>query len=266
MRNDMNKVLVERPRLRYGDWLRGGRESGFRQFLNDEARAPKIGIRAGHQNRKHLNENLAPLRRFMMSCVGRRWDLVMSELHAGVDVRNTVQAHILLHIKDFVREDVRVRPRVDGKGRSRGVIFEAKRKWSGEWVDVREGYAPLFVDPRTGLLCRPESEMHRAENERNIEARKAADEFAHTRKLADGRFARIFEGVWYEVTMTTLPGARLRDWEKRSMKPEQKAKLPRMYDVLKRVWVSRLTADEYVTAKVQMGKKDLKRLPMKLGM
>jgi hypothetical protein len=192
----MNKVIVERPRLIYGDWLGGGRESGFRQFLQDEARAPKIGMRAGHQTRKWLNENLAPLRRFLESSAGRPWDKVMSELRAGIDVRNTVQAHILEHVEDFVRTKVRVRRLVDARGRERGCVFEAQRRWSGEWEDVRSGYAPLFVDPRTGLLRATESRMHRANAERERVTTNAQEKFVHTRKLSDGRTARCFDSVW----------------------------------------------------------------------
>lgn len=264
MRSDMNKVIVERPRLRYGDWLGGGRESGFRQFLQDEARPQKIGMRAGHQNRKWLNENLAPLRRFLESCSGRPWDKVVSELRAGIDVRNTIQAHILEHVEDFVEVNVRVRMLVDARGRERGAVFEARQRWRGEWQDVRQGYAPLFVDPRTGILRATQSRMHRADAQRVLNDTAAQEAFAHTRTLVDGRIARCFDGIWYEVAIMPVPGSHLSHWQKRRMKGDEKAKLPRVYDVLKRVWVSRFEADDYVSAKVQMGKRDLKRLPTKL--
>jgi hypothetical protein len=264
MRSDMNKVIVERPRLLRGDWLGGGRESGFRQFLQDETRAPKIGMRAGHQNRKWLNENLAPLRRFLESSAGRPWDKVLSELRAGIDVRNTVQAHILEHVEDFVKTDVRLRMIVDARGRERGCVFEARLRWSGEWEDVRLGYAPLFVDPRTGILRATQSRHHRAEAERAREKTNAEEAFAHTRTLADGRLARSFEGVWYAIETAPIPGEKLYYGKKQRMKPVEKAKLPRVYDVLKRVWVSRFDAEEYVTTKTQLGKKELKLLPTKL--
>jgi hypothetical protein len=263
MRSDMNKVIVERPRLLRGDWLGGGRESGFRQFLQDEARAPKIGMRAGHQNRKWLNENLAPLRRFLESSAGRPWDNVLSELRAGIDGRNAVQAHILEHVEDFVKTNVRVRMNVDARGRERCCVFEARRRWGGEWHDVRECSAPLFVDPRAGILRATQSQFHRAEAERAREKTNAEDAFAHTRTLSDGRLARNFEGIWYAVESAPIPGEKLYHWQKQRMKPDEKAKLPRVYDVLKRVWVSRFDAEENVTAKTQLGKKDLKRLPAK---
>jgi hypothetical protein len=87
--------------------------------------------------------------------------------------------------------------------------------------------------------------------------------FAHTRTLSDGRLARNFEGVWYAIETAPIPGEKLYHWQKQRMKPAEKAKLPRVYDVLKRVWVSRFDAEEYVTAKTQLGKKDLKLLPTK---
>jgi hypothetical protein len=264
MRSDMNKVIVERPRLLRGDWLRGGRESGFRQFLQDEERAPKIGIRAGHQNRKWFNENLAPLRRFLESSAGRPWDKVLSELRAGIDVRNTVQAHILEHVEDFVKTKVRVRELSDHRGRARGHVFEARKRWSGEWEDVRLGYAPLFVDPRTGLLRATRSRAHRTQVERAREQARAEETFAHSRTLADGRAARAFEGIWYAVETAPIPGSGLTNYQKRTMSQDQKAKLLRVYDVLKRAWISRMDADEYVTAKTQLGKKELRGLPASL--
>jgi hypothetical protein len=38
MRADMYKVIVERPRLVHGNWLGGGREVGFRQFMASDER------------------------------------------------------------------------------------------------------------------------------------------------------------------------------------------------------------------------------------
>ena len=72
----MYKVIVERPRLIHGNWLGGGREVGFRQFMASEERPSKVGMRVGHRNRKRLNEDLAPLQRCLMGQVGRPWDKV----------------------------------------------------------------------------------------------------------------------------------------------------------------------------------------------
>ena len=84
MREDMAKVIVERPR-RGGDRSRRGRIGNF------ELLPAKEGMRRRWTDHKDLNENLAPLRRFLMSCVGRRWDAVYAELNEHLAVRNAVQ-------------------------------------------------------------------------------------------------------------------------------------------------------------------------------
>ena len=57
----------------------------------------RLGMRAGYGYRG-LNENLAPLRRYLHAQIGRPWNKVFSEICAGIDRRNTVQQHIHQHI------------------------------------------------------------------------------------------------------------------------------------------------------------------------
>src|SRR5687767_13089539 len=105
MRDDMHKVIVERPRLKHGK--KSGYSSDGRLFRNrvhddeDGGFAPHhLGMRAGYGRRRWLNENLAPLRRWLRAQAYRHWDDVYSELSAGIDRRNTVQAHAYTHIED----------------------------------------------------------------------------------------------------------------------------------------------------------------------
>ena len=51
MRDDMFKVIVERPRLIHGNWLGGGREPGFRQRMARDDMPAKVGMRASHVHR-----------------------------------------------------------------------------------------------------------------------------------------------------------------------------------------------------------------------
>ena len=89
MRSDMFKVIVERPRGR-------ACSDGARQFRNDEARPPKMGMKHGYSSRKWLNENLAPLRRYLERQVGRPWNSVYGDIRKGMDGRNTEigRAHV----------------------------------------------------------------------------------------------------------------------------------------------------------------------------
>ena len=102
MREDMYKVIVERPRRgKEGDALAA-------RLRNDFDGPMRLGMRAGYGYRS-LNENLAPLRRYLHAQIGRPWNKVFSEICAGIDRRNTVQQHIHQHIRDFIAIDVDVR-------------------------------------------------------------------------------------------------------------------------------------------------------------
>src|SRR5208337_1822366 len=132
MRKDMAKVIVERARLKpYNN------RKGRRQELED---LPKHeGMRRGHAwrgDRKQLNENLAPLRRYLAKQAGRPWDKVYSEIAAHLSVSSAVQQHVRDHLRDFValtpRRDIH-----DWRSSCRGGLW---------WQE-------FYVDPKTRLLC-----------------------------------------------------------------------------------------------------------------
>ena len=115
MRTDMAKVIVERPRLsrpprgKGSPYPRGRLKTIFERDL--EGAPSKLGMGFPHAE-KWLNENLAPLRRFVMGKVGRRWDLVRAEISAHVRRTSAVQAHVFEHLGDMVIENVEM---VDGR-------------------------------------------------------------------------------------------------------------------------------------------------------
>jgi hypothetical protein len=253
MRADMYKVIVERPRLIHGNWLRGGREVGFRQFLASEDRPHKIGMRAGHTRRKWPNENLAPPRRFLVSNAGRPWDKVRSELLNGIDQRNTVQQHILTHVDDYVEREIRLVPRENGKGQR----IEFRPRWKREWTPIEESFAPLFVDPRTGILRLTRSAEKRAQRKREEAKRMAVDRGKDVRPLGSGLELQRFDDVWYEVEYEKIPGEQISRWQRRFAKDEEKNKWPRVYDVLEKKWVSLWDTTHYVTKKRQLNSKEI---------
>jgi hypothetical protein len=145
MRKDMFEVIIERPR--YGS--RFATKKGRRKERTERAfdRAPtRMGMgRSG--GTKCLNENLAPLRRFLGSHVGRPWSKVRSEMNAVLSVSSAVQKHVLDHVKDFVEENPRM---IDGVAHVPTTFGGAKGKYrplaGNRW---REQF---YVCPRTGLL------------------------------------------------------------------------------------------------------------------
>ena len=104
--------------------------------------------------RKQLNENLAPLRRYLERQVGRPWSKVYSEIARHLRVDNAVQQHVRDHLRDFVAMKPR---RIAHPWRVGGVLW----------------WQPLYVHPVTGLLCRTDrlpEEKARRRAERNRSA------------------------------------------------------------------------------------------------
>lgn len=204
MRPDMSKVIVERPRP-------GSRRRVPRRFAridlkrvahNEDAVEP-LPSRIGHRraagiagDRKILNENLAPLRRWLERQIGRRWDEVWSEISANVRADNTVQQHVRDHVHDFVAVHTVVRD---------GVVCQLRR-WRGLVAVGSLAGQELYVDPTTGVLARGR-ERHAWTRERRHEAmlRRAAlarrmrpvDEWCQLHLLADGN--------WWEVRLAPIP-------------------------------------------------------------
>ena len=123
MREDMFKVIVERPRR--------GKEgyASAKRIRNDWDSPMHLGTRAGYGGR-NLNENLAPLRRYLHAQIGRPWNKVFSEICAGIDRRNTVQQHIHQHIGDFVaiHVDVRAGRLIDLGDQRRSFLCRERRR------------------------------------------------------------------------------------------------------------------------------------------
>ena len=160
MREDMAKVIVERPRR--GGGVRFPRGAGRHQ--GDFERLPRRqGINRPWTyggDRKGLNENLAPLRRYLLSNVGRPWDRVFGDICERINVSSAVQLHIWQHVRDYVCLDA---VRVEEGGNNRHVPKNGKsrkhRIRRGGYVDSRgRGIRkPFLVDPRSGLLMKNES-------------------------------------------------------------------------------------------------------------
>jgi hypothetical protein len=206
MRKDMARVIVERPRI-IEDFSRKGRTQ------EPEELPKQIGLRRGQRERggfKLLNENLAPLRRYLERQVGRPWDKVYSEISAGLRVTSTVQQHVRDHVKDFVA----VRPR---RGiRSIYSAFQAKGGRLALW------HQPLYVDPEDGILKRTDRLPEEKARRRKEAARKHQLPPAERVAIAPDRELRLINGLWYELTLARMPKAQYRamtEMRKTPLKP-----------------------------------------------
>lgn len=187
MREDMAKVIVERPR--YGSRL-PSRKKGYRKYVQSSvledlpAREPLPGRWKGRQ--RCLNEHLGPMRRFLRSRLGRPWNKVHQELCEHVAFENAVQKHVLTHVFDFVEQHVELR--------GRDVIAAAG------W---RRGRAlprgQLYVCPRSGLLKEVRRRPPRA---RRVRIQAAPQVQYHCR---DGR--------WWELRLVRRPDDPAEQWD-----------------------------------------------------
>jgi hypothetical protein len=197
MRQDMYKLIVERPR-------RGG---GYRSEIpapDDLEDSPRQeGLRKRHRSRKWLNENLRPLERFLASQVGRPWDKVYSELCAGIDRRNTVQQHIHQHLEDFVAIKV---VEIDGE-------LRASRRWRMHEPLSSSSSAKYYVDPGHGLLLinRLRIETHRDQRRKRqiAHAERHGGVRQDLRIIDPGNQLHRIDGVWYRVEVAPLSVAHM---------------------------------------------------------
>jgi len=254
MREDMYKVIVERPR-------RGkGRDAIAARLRNDFDGPMRLGMRAGY-GYLSLNENLAPLRRYLHAQIGRPWDKVFSEICAGIDRRNTVQQHIHQHIRDFIAIDVGVR-----EGR---LVDLAPRL--GFLVSGPSLTQELYVDPRTGLV-RP-NKGYRSWRQALAERRKLElAEIAMRRRVVDeSTLLLLLEDVWFHVETGILPKESLADEKVIDAEPQDHMTAEFRYDVVLRRNVSRAiyadrqqcehlygSGDRYAVSKRQISKREIK--------
>lgn len=143
MRSDMHKVIVERPRV----W--GSNRERKWSHLSLEDLPSRESIRSPYLDRKCFGENLAPLRRWLRSQVGRPWNNVYSEACAVIKPDSTIKNHIKVHLMDMVQRNTFMR---DGEVWCFGYKFwrqfvempvaELHRRWDG-----------FYVHPESGILC-----------------------------------------------------------------------------------------------------------------
>ena len=184
MRSDMAKVIVERPRRK----RRGGRKG--RPVALDDLPSHE-GMRrtqALRGDRKELNENLQPLRRYLERQVGRPWRKVYAEISENLRIDNAVQQHVRDHLRDFVL----VKP----------------RDLHRSWLDPRRDpwWQPLYVDPVSGLLCRTDR-LPQVKARRRPERNRPPAPVTRVALEPDCEL-RLIGGLWYHVRLALLPEPR----------------------------------------------------------
>lgn len=197
MREDMFKVIVERPR-----W--GSRHATKSKLRYDkcEGRSRVTGRRlaseAGYT--KSLNENLAPLKRYLHKQVGRRWDDVFSEICQHLDTGSTVKMHVREHLDDFV--DHHVRRKSDGE-------LWTSQGWGGE-TKLIDQWVELYVDPDDGViketreLCKKQGVLF-ARNRWRHERRSKLKTNGFIQKAEELQWFVRLNGLWFLIQLSKKP-------------------------------------------------------------
>ena len=187
MRDDMDRVLVTRPRVG-GKAPRKGR---MRRMADPPSRVGmKRTLALTKEDPKDLNEHLQPLRRYLHAQAGRPWNKVWSDISATLRATSVVQQHVRDHVFDFVARDVSLRGRdvwVHEFGRAR---------------PLRESIYELWVDPRTGIL---RHNRHRVTSRQALRERRTRASRELRARMVPGKgdvqYHLLADGAWWEVTL-----------------------------------------------------------------
>lgn len=229
MREDMFKVIVERPRLVNSN----GYSRDGRKFRNDENAPDRLGMKRGYiQRPKWFNENLAPLKRYLEKQVNRPWDKVYGEIRATIDARSTVKQHILQHVGDFVAIDTHWVETPHG-----GQVI-VRGRWPRGDVPIEDAMVELFVHPRTGMLLRNRRFVSWDRRSRQARETEQARHAVDCRDIDADRQLHRIEDIWYEVTFGTLPLPRKR-MRNTATGVTMEVVHDACWDVVQKEWVSR---------------------------
>jgi hypothetical protein len=178
---------------------------------------------------KSLNENLAPLRRYLLSNVGRPWNKVFSDMSQHMRLDSAVQLHIWQHVQwEVCFGATRVgREYVNSRGEPVREEF---------LVDARSGL--LRKNPQYGKWWRHNLYAWPPPVRSPIEQVIEIDE-TH-------QYARI-DGIWYLVTLAPMPPAGERAG---------------LWDLVRHQPLGELDGRGfYYQGKRQLNSKEIKRLP-----
>jgi hypothetical protein len=244
----MFEVIIERPRVgaSWPDRTKGRRAEIARLHPDLAPSREPMSIGRGS---KHLNENLAPLRRFLEQNVNRPWDAVRSEICAHLTMGSAVQKHVLDHVKDMVEinpvmiEGRPHHPLAEGPRRDRYRPLRAYRSWQ------------FYVCPTTGLLKAPAPDGSR----RKTKERPATDD---VRPVGDMREARRIDGVWYLVTFAKVPQASATWRDCYDMVLRARLSEPGLFGWCGALRQTYGDSDRYAVSKRQLSKREIRALDL----
>lgn len=205
MRDDFAKQLVERERIHSRDHYHNYRNvRGPKGAWGDDEVGGRESMRVRYNHgydRKSFNENLNPLRGWLRSCLGKKWDKCYSELRTKFDARSVVNNHILEHLW----QDVETNTYVGEKG---AVMFMDTRYTNKGEQPIKNCYKDYYVCPKDGTLKKTRKAPRRSVVKQR-EAEKKAKELETCRFLDAHNVLRLVDGVWYHFELRPIPKVRI---------------------------------------------------------
>jgi hypothetical protein len=145
MRDDMAKVVTERPRRGHGNKSRKTTGRAIRAYdpdreYDEPTRLPVARGRQYGYDCKEFSDLINPLRRYLRSCIGKPWAKVHSELSQKLDRRSLSGSHIWDHVRLEIETGC--------------FIGEDRLAYSNRWTYglLEVPVDGLFVHPKTGLV------------------------------------------------------------------------------------------------------------------
>lgn len=158
MRDDLNKVVTERPRKGHANRSHKTRRV-IRQWDEDGELKPlpktgKMKMNDRERNfmeHKEFSDLLGPLKRWMESQVGRPWNKIYSEIRKNFPNNNKVNHHLIdTHLLGYVNRNTILR--MDGKVKR---IYDDSSRYFYRFSKRRElDKDELYVHPVTGILTK----------------------------------------------------------------------------------------------------------------
>ena len=145
MRDDMAKVVTERPRRGHGNTSKKTTGQRIRSYdpdreYDEPTRLPVAPGRQYGYDCKEFSDLLNPLRRYLRSCIGKPWNKVHSELSRKLDRRSLSGSHIWDHVMLEIETDCHI-------GEDRLAYSNRRTPALSEWP-----VNGLYVHPKTGLI------------------------------------------------------------------------------------------------------------------
>jgi hypothetical protein len=198
MRSDMAKVLCERQRSK-GDGGRSIPPKGTRKRLSKEMNSIDSELcrrresTARHRvygwDCKQFGENLGPLRNYILSCIGRKWDDVYSEVTRTIPKGNVVNNHLYTHLYQYVCVNAYKK---NGKVYDGDYSNYHARRGMPVWQDT-------YVDPDTGILCLTPVRAHKYRHKKKVNT----DWINKPGKLNEVFYRK--DGIWYLCKFADIP-------------------------------------------------------------